>query len=311
MRNAESRPSHHQPSELPRGATEAFLDLDGERVRVVQAGQTDGPTVLLLHGWGASAYNFRLMMPGLAAAGFHVVAPDLRGHGRSDKPERPDAYTSGAMAAHVIDLVDRLGVVPAVVVGQSIGGAIVLDVAARRPDLVPAAVLLSSIGFTRLRRVDVLRRLAVWRWGRPRGHRWVIRLVMHRIYGVRRRWTAHDIDAYLDPLRDPRAVAALLSLIRSFDFEPRDPSAVAYLGGRLRLVFGERDRPIPCHEAMRHARRFAGARLTVLAGVGHVPAEEVPDEMIAAIIDVARPAGHEAAPARKGAADPAGPLSER
>jgi pimeloyl-ACP methyl ester carboxylesterase len=189
----------------------------------------------------------------------------------------------------VVALLDRLGVTPAVVVGQSIGGAITLDLAARRPDLVPAAVLLSSIGFTHLRRVDVLRQVRVWRWGRPRAHRWVISLVMHRIYGVRRRWTAHDVDAYLEPLRDRDSVAALVSMIRSFDFTLRDPARTAHLGNRLHLVFGELDRPVPCREALVHARRFANARITVLGGVGHVPAEEAPDEVIAFIKEVARP----------------------
>jgi pimeloyl-ACP methyl ester carboxylesterase len=277
------------PDELPRGATALMVPVDGERVHVVRAGPPDGPAVLLLHGWGASAYNFRHVVTPLAEAGFHVLAPDLRGHGGSDKPSNPDLYSSGALVDQVVALLDWLGVTPAVVVGQSIGGALALDLAVRRPDLVPSAVLLSSIGFTHLRRVDVLRHLRVWRWGRPRAHRWVITLVMHRIYGVRRRWTDHDIDAYLEPLRDRDSVASLVSLIRSFDFTLRGPARTAHLGNRLHLVFGELDRPVPCSEALVHARRFANARITVLAGVGHVPAEEAPDEVIAFIKDAARP----------------------
>ena len=289
------------PDELPRGAAGVTVAVDGERVRVVRAGPPEGRVVLLLHGWGASAYNYRYVIPALAEAGLQAIAPDLRGHGGSDKPADPDRYSSGAMVDHVIGLLERLGVTPAVAVGQSIGGAIVLDLAARRPDLVPAAVLLSSIGFTHLRRVELLRRLAVWRWGRPRASRWVIELVMHRIYGVRRRWTGHDVDAYLAPLRDRDAVAALMSLVRSFDFGPRDHALAACLGSRLHLVFGERDRPVPCREAVAHARRFTNARITVLGGVGHVPAEEVPDEVVAMIVDAARSVARETPPPGVGA----------
>lgn len=261
---------------------------DGERLQVVRAGEPAAPVVLLLHGWGGSAYNFRRMIGPLVAGGLSVVAPELRGHGGSDKPLDHSKYSSGAMVAQVIALLDQLGIRPAVVVGHSIGGAITLDLAVARPDLVPAAVLVSSIGFTALGRVGLLRRLQVWRWGRVRVHRWMMRLVMRRLYGVRQRWTEEDVEAYLAPLRDPSAVAALWSLVREFDFAPRDPTAYAGMSGRLWMIFGERDRPVRYREAVAHARRFTGANVQVLAGAGHLPPEEAPDEVVEAVLRASR-----------------------
>jgi pimeloyl-ACP methyl ester carboxylesterase len=280
-------------------ARDAWLTIDGERTRLVEAGDASAPAVVLLHGWGASACSFRTILPGLAQAGLRGIAIDLRGHGESDRPADHSRYSSGAMVAHVAAVIDALRVRPLVVAGQSMGGAIVLDLAVARPDLVRGAVLISSIGFTRLRRVDVLRRLAVWRWAPAMPGRWSIELVMRRIYGTRRQWTRRDVDAYWSPLRRPGSVAALMALVRHFDFAPRPPSAAAALGGRLRLLFGELDRPVPAAEALEHARRFPGASVTVLPGVGHVPAEEASDEVIAAIVDVAGRVNAEAPIARE------------
>lgn len=258
----------------------------GERVQVLRAGNPVAPAVLLLHGWGGSAYNFRRVTGPLTAAGFSVVVPELRGHGGSDKPADHRLYSSGAMVAQVMAVLDQLAVRPAVVVGHSVGGAIAMDLAVARPELVPAAVLVASIGFTTLGRVNLLRRLQVWRWGHLRARPWMVRLVMRRVYGVRRRWSEEDVAAYLAPLRDPAAVAALLSLVRAFDFTPREPQSLAFLGGRLSMIFGERDRPIPYREAVAHARTFAGAQVQVLSGVGHLVPEEAPEEVVEAVMRV-------------------------
>lgn len=281
----------HLPDECyPAGdpvARAGHVVVAGEATRVVTAGDVGAPAVLLLHGWGASAYSFRKLAPVLAGAGFRAVVPDLRGHGGSDRPQSPADYTSPAMAEHVAAVARALPVLPVAVVGQSLGGAIALDLAARHPALVPGAVLISSIGFTHLRRVDVIRRVEPWRWVPAGAPRWTLALAMRRIHGASATWTDRDVDEYWAPLRDERSVTALMHLVRSFDFSLRDPDTVAYLAGRLHLIFGEQDRPVPAGEALAHARRFRGARVQVLPGVGHVPAEEAPEAVAAAIMEVA------------------------
>ncbi|RMF71618.1 MAG: alpha/beta hydrolase [Alphaproteobacteria bacterium] len=80
--------------------------------------------VLLLHGWPELAYSWRYQIPALAAAGYHVVAPDLRGFGDSDKPLDKEAYRMSALVGDVTGLLDRLGVPRAVVVGHDWGAII-------------------------------------------------------------------------------------------------------------------------------------------------------------------------------------------
>ena len=80
----------------------------GLKVRVLERGNPQSPPVVLVHGWGCSAYVFRLNMPALADAGFRVIAVDLKGHGLSDKPVAPDEYTIDSLVEHLRDILDAL-----------------------------------------------------------------------------------------------------------------------------------------------------------------------------------------------------------
>lgn len=267
------------------GLSVSELVIDGERVRVVESGPAGGFPVVLLHGWGASAYNFRAILEPLGRGGFRVVAPDLRGHGWSETQFPGGAWTVAAMTGWVMQLLDALRVGRCVLVGQSIGGAVAMDAAARLPDRVAALVLLAPIGFTPVRRVLLARRL---RWLRPpTTPRWVVSFVLRRIYGTRGHWTARDLQEYWLPLRRGDVVKAILQSAREFDFMPRDPSSFPRGNRTVVVRFGELDRLIPWQAAMRHAQRFEGVDAAVLRGVGHVPAEEVPDEVTALIHRVA------------------------
>ena len=254
----------------------------GERIRIVEAGPASGFPVVLLHGWGGSAYNFRHVLPALGAAGLHAIAPDLRGHGGSAANHLArGALTSRSMAEWVRALLDAEGIQRCVLAGQSIGGAIAMDAAALLGDRVEALVLLAPIGFTRVRRVMLTYGPS---WLYPTiAPRWVIAWVLRRIYGSRAKWDQHDVDQYWLPLRQPGVVRAILQSAREFDFTPRDPDALR-LDCRLIIRFGELDGLIPYQDAVAHAKQFDGADVAVLPGVGHVPAEEVPDEVVKLVV---------------------------
>jgi pimeloyl-ACP methyl ester carboxylesterase len=261
----------------------------GERVRIVESGQPGNFPVVLLHGWGASAYNFRGILGSLGRVGYHAIAPDLRGHGWSETQFPQGAWSAEAMAGWVKELLDLLGVQRCVLVGQSIGGAVALDAAAMMPSRVVAVVLFAPIGFTPVRRVVLAR---MFRWLHPSTTpRWVVALILRRIYGRRGRWTDRDLDEYWTPLRRGDVVKAILQSVREFDFTPRDPLQLTLGECRLFIRFGELDRLIPVRAAVTYARRFKSAEVAVLEGVGHVPAEEVPhevDELIRRVADEAR-----------------------
>lgn len=117
------------------------IETNGLRLHIAEAGQ--GPLVLLLHGFPESWYSFRHQLRALAAAGYHAVAPDLRGYGDSDKPHDVTAYDQVELAADVAGLIDALGEANAVVVGHDWGAPVAWHSALLHPDRVRAVVGMS------------------------------------------------------------------------------------------------------------------------------------------------------------------------
>jgi pimeloyl-ACP methyl ester carboxylesterase len=118
-----------------------FLQANGLRMHIVEEGS--GPLVLLLHGFPELSATWRHQVRALAAAGYRVVAPDQRGYGQTDCPEREDAYTMFHLVGDVIGLLDALGEAQAVVVGHDWGAPVAWTAALLRPDRVRAVAGLS------------------------------------------------------------------------------------------------------------------------------------------------------------------------
>jgi pimeloyl-ACP methyl ester carboxylesterase len=102
-----------------------------------------GKPVLLLHGWPDSAYLWRNQIPFLVNNGFHAIAPDLRGFGRSDRPEGVPAYSLQNVVGDVVGILDGLGIGPADIVGHDWGAAVAWFLAAMYPNRVHKLVILS------------------------------------------------------------------------------------------------------------------------------------------------------------------------
>jgi len=117
------------------------LDVNGLQMHIAEAGT--GPLVLLLHGWPESWYSWRHQIPALAAAGYHVVAPDQRGYGDTEVPPRVEDYTIEHLVDDVTALIGAVGEEEAVVVGHDWGAIVAWEMAKMRPDRVAAVVGLS------------------------------------------------------------------------------------------------------------------------------------------------------------------------
>ena len=117
------------------------LSANGIRIHAVEAGE--GPLVLLVHGFPESWYSWRHQLPALAEAGYHAVAIDVRGYGRSSAPTSIDAYRMTQHVADNLGVVEALGHTEAVVVGHDWGAPIAWNSALLRPDVFRAVVGLS------------------------------------------------------------------------------------------------------------------------------------------------------------------------
>jgi pimeloyl-ACP methyl ester carboxylesterase len=122
--------------------THRFIETNGIRMHVAESGA--GPLVLLCHGFPESWYSWRHQIPALAAAGFHVVAPDMRGYGQTEAPEAIDQYTVLHLVGDMVGLLDALGEATAVIVGHDWGGPVAWYSALLRPDRFRAVVSLST-----------------------------------------------------------------------------------------------------------------------------------------------------------------------
>jgi pimeloyl-ACP methyl ester carboxylesterase len=118
------------------------VETNGIRMHVAEQGE--GPLVLLCHGFPESWYSWRHQLAALAAAGFHAVAPDMRGYGQTDQPAGIDQYTLLHLVGDTVGLVDAVGGgAPAAIVGHDWGAPVAWHAALLRPDRFRAVIGLS------------------------------------------------------------------------------------------------------------------------------------------------------------------------
>jgi pimeloyl-ACP methyl ester carboxylesterase len=118
------------------GVTQRRVATNGIELNIAEAGE--GPLVLLLHGFPESWYSWRHQFAPIAAAGYHVVAPDMRGYGKSDKPPEITDYVQTEVIKDIIGLIPALGYETAVVIGHDWGAPTAWATALFHPDKVRA-----------------------------------------------------------------------------------------------------------------------------------------------------------------------------
>jgi pimeloyl-ACP methyl ester carboxylesterase len=121
--------------------THRTVDANGIRIHIAEQGS--GPLVLLCHGFPESWYSWRHQLSALSQAGFHAVAPDMRGYGNTDRPAEIERYTLFHLVGDMVGVLDALGEKQAVIVGHDWGAPVAWHAALMRPDRFRAVVGLS------------------------------------------------------------------------------------------------------------------------------------------------------------------------
>ena len=266
--------------------------LDGDRVSYRIAGS--GSLLLLVHGMAGSAITWRHVMPALASR-FTVLAPDLLGHGESDKPRAE--YSLGAHTDMLRDLMDALGHRQATFVGQSLGGGIAMQLAYQSPERCERLVLVNSGGLGREVNV-ILRGLTL-----P-GTEYLFPLVcsprlrdageavasfLGRL-GVRSTPARQEIWRSYASLADAATRRAFFRGLRDvIDPGGQAVSALARLCHAIALptliVWGAQDPFIPVSHAIAAHAAIPGSRLEIFDGVGHYPHCEAPEHFVEVLVD--------------------------
>jgi len=276
-----------------------------EDVRIHYVRMGSGPAVVLLHGWPGFWYDWRRVLPGIAGRA-DALAPDLRGFGRSSKPERPpeEAYNPLALAADVASVLDHLGLSEVVVVAHDIGATVAQALALSVPGVLRAMVLLNppylGIGTRRfeyrIQREHWYQHFHVQPWShRLVGHdRETVRIYLAHFYDhwVSRKETVRpaEFEAIVDEFARPEAVRAGFDyyrarwVTRQQEANAGDPGPEGFAIDLPTVVlWGEGDPVIPVEWSDRIPEFFPNATIRRLPGVGHFVPFEAPDDVVAAI----------------------------
>ena len=267
------------------------VQLHGHRV-VYRIGGEDPASqrevLLLIHGMAGSSATWREVMPALAQR-YTVVAPDLPGHGESDKPRQD--YSLGAHANALRDLLVAIGVDRATVVGQSLGGGVALQLAYQYPRHCERLVLVSSGGLGQevswiLRAltfpgVEFLMPILCPSFVRGAGN--TISRGLRRL-GLRAPRLEEEWRGYVS-LTDSETREAFLRTLRAVvDIGGQAVSANdrLYLSSLLPtlIVWGQRDGIIPVAHAHEAHRAMPGSQLVIFEESGHFPHVEEPARFI-------------------------------
>jgi len=263
-----------------------FVEVNGLDTFAIVRGE--GPDILLLHGNPASTYSWRHLIEPLAR-NHRVHAIDLPGYGFSEKPA--DApYTPTWMAGHAAAYLQRSGVEQAVVVGNSMGGEVASEFAALYPRSTRALVLIAPAGL-RTDEPDE-RPLAMRVASLPLLGGLMARLPLRAVIAGALRdayydpalLTDADIDAYYAPIRSRGGLTAFLARMRR-DTTLDRTDVVKRIRTPTLIVLGEVDRLVPLAVGRRYGELIADSRVVVIEKAGHVPQEERPDAVLAAIAD--------------------------
>jgi pimeloyl-ACP methyl ester carboxylesterase len=121
---------------------EGYAEIGDQRLHYVEVGE--GPLIVLLHGFPEFWYGWREQIEPLAAAGFRIVAPDMRGYNLSSKPDGVAAYDVDQLAADVRDLIRERGAESALLVGHDWGGSVAWYTAMQYPEVVDRLAILNA-----------------------------------------------------------------------------------------------------------------------------------------------------------------------
>ena len=122
-------------------------------MRIAEMGE--GPLVIFIHGWPESWYSWRHQLPALATAGYHAVAPDMRGYGKTDAPEKVEDYDTIHLTGDIVGIIDTLGEETAIIIGHDWGALVAWDCILLHPDRFSALVAMSVPHYGRSSEVTV------------------------------------------------------------------------------------------------------------------------------------------------------------
>jgi pimeloyl-ACP methyl ester carboxylesterase len=288
-----------------------YVTTNGVRLACLEAGPVDGPLVLLMHGFPEIAYSWRHQLGPLGAAGFHVVAPDMPGYGRSDKPDV--TYDCEWINATLMGLVDGLGHERVVIAGHDWGGLLVWIMARQYPERVAGVIGVNTPDLPRPHQppVQTLRRLGgdrpyylvqfqdrgaaewVFSWGGRAHDDFVDVMFGGPATVVASAFPPAVLDVYKRAFRGAGALTPPLEYYRNMDrnWELTAPIADRKITVPCLMISADGDRVLTPAMADGMEARVPDLERVVIADCGHWTQQERPRETTAAMLAYLRRLG--------------------
>ena len=271
-------------------------DINGTRLHYVEAGA--GPLVVLLHGFPEFWYSWRKQIPALAAAGFRVIAPDLRGYNDSSKPEDVASYHPLQIARDVAGLIAQSGDAPCTVVGHDWGGLAAWLVAMVHPAVVSRLVVMNAphpVPYGReLRRSSSQKVRAAYQlfFALPFLPRLVVRPLLAPMMRRLASLTDDELAEYKAVWRKPKAVQSMLNYYRALKRYRRDLRAVIKrIDVPTLLVWGEQDPVFIRATTENFAEWVPDLRVERIAEAGHFVQSDAPTKVNELLVGFLRGTG--------------------
>ena len=285
-----------------RAAEPQYWDWQDNKIRYTSEGPADGQPVLFLHGFGSSLETYRDNAPALAQAGYRCHRLDLLGLGLSTKAS--GAYSIGRWREQAAAFLEaNANGKPSIMLGNSIGSLISLDVAAKRPELVKGVILNNCAGgmnskfaltdpavpessqaasrvfFGVLDFLLGIKPLARLLFDKVR-KRETVEAVLKQVYTNSERADAVIVDSTLEPAEDPAALDVFVEILCG-DPGPRPDECMDAITCPVHCLWGKNDQitPLDGTTGKLFRRLAAEGRVSLtIVDAGHVPHDDVPDE---------------------------------
>jgi pimeloyl-ACP methyl ester carboxylesterase len=269
--------------------TDRYADVGDIRLHYIEEGE--GPLVVLLHGFPESSFSWRNQIPALANAGYHVIAPDLRGYGDSSRPADVDAYRMTLIVQDIAGLiVQNSG--RCTLVGHDWGGIASWLMAMMHPSLIERLVVMNAPHFVPMRREinrsfgQRMRLTYQLFFQLPLLPELFIRLFGKMLMSCLGRFTSDEVRTYADGWRKPGAKTAMLNYYRAIRRHRAElRGLVRKIDVPTMLVWGERDPVFHKEMTENFSEWVPNLRVERIAEAGHFVQTDAAEKVNALLID--------------------------
>ncbi len=256
---------------------EEFVTVDGSKIRYIKAGSSKR-SIVLIHGLGASAERWELVVPQLSK-NFTVYVPDLIGFGQSDKPSVD--YTTELFANFVRSFLASLGIEKSTVMGSSLGGQIAVEYVTKNQQSVDKLVLVSPAGAMKQSTPALDAYVMAALYPDPE----TAKNAFTMMTGNDKQVPDSTIDEFVHRMRMPNAKFAFMSTLLGLKNAPEMSTMLELIHVSTLIVWGSLDPVIPVKYAEYFVKKIRDCRFYQMKNCGHTPYVEDPKEFSKIVLD--------------------------